>query len=646
MRFLFALVVSLFVTAPSGGFPCAGFCADGGAGTGAIVANFSCKSFGQSVSDGGTLNISYKTPINCWGSASTVSGVAVNGTTGTAGESFVPEVHFDWNWDDSSQGTASRTATAWDLGKAIGVTASHVYAPSTFAETCNGGANSLHTLTLTVTALVSGARASDSETLSVCVENPATTWPTPRAYCDDADCSNDTFTGVVNAGTPTHGGNGTALQTILAWCGANSSQRILVENITWTATAAAALGLNSCLIESYGASKATFDFNVGADRMTLTGCAKMRISEVTISGDDTNNMLLNASDGEGCVLFDDWNVSTTVGERLSGVVHSGGQDLTELYFNNFDYEAGCSQGAGCTQNAFFLQADNSAFINGKITASGEHSIRFPNWRYVVVDSMYLAMPGTHTAGKDLLALRQDCRNDDDATGLPCTDEASAHTVAVTRSEFRPADDGAVAVQLSHDGNSGLEGTQEFDLDFIGNVFAKVNDANSLPRVYIDTDPANGFKLERLRFVRNAADLTWMDSSTESALHKPRGGTDYYIAGNALSCEGNCANPRSVVDGVIGGAAVVKNNVGYAVGGVFDLFPDYAESADNQEETADPFDRDGAAPGTDASFTFADVLITSGNTAIKGQGVVSAYPTDVEGESIPQSSDYDAGVDDE
>jgi hypothetical protein len=619
-------------------------------GSSNITASFDCRSFGQTASAGGSLNISYKTPLNCWASASTVSGVSVNGTTGTFGESFVPEVWFDWNWDDSSQGTASRTATAWDLGKAVGVVASHVYAPSTFVETCNGGTNSAHTLTLTVYSLVSGVRESDSATLSVCVENPATTWPAPVAYCDDADCSNDSFASLVNPGTPIHGGNGTDLATILQYCEANGSHRVLVEGgVTFATASAFNINNNSCLVESYGGSKATFDFNVSTARIDLTGCAKMRISGVTFTANDADVSLFLAGNAEGCVLLDDWNVATGAGERLSAVIHSGGggssPNLTEFVFNNFDFTAHCVA-VGCNLNAFYIQTEHSSWINGQITATGEHNIRWPNYRWVVVDAMYLAdaQPTKH-----LLAMRQNC-----GSLALCTDETSSHTAAITRSELRPSDDSAVAVQLNNDGSGATdEWTQTFDLDFIENVFAKISDANATPRVYIDPENGPDSDLGRIRLVLNAADLTWMDSSTESDIHNTRGGTDYYVAGNAVSCVGNCANTRSIVRDSMTGSTVVKNNVCYESGaGACDLFPSYAESADNLACTTDPWDRDGAAPGTDATFTFADVGITSsapancGGVSLKGGGVITAYPTDFEGESIPQSSDYDSGVDDE
>jgi hypothetical protein len=101
-----------------------------------------------------------------------------------------------------------------------------------------------------------------------------------------------------------------------------------------------------------------------------------------------------------------------------------------------------------------------------------------------------------------------------------------------------------------------------------------------------------------------------------------------------------------VKGAIGGTVVIKNNVCYENGaGSCDLFPNYTEDATNVAKTSDPWDRDGAAPGTDASFNMADVLITHASS-LANAGSVTAYPTDVEGESIPQSADYDIGVDDE
>ena len=610
----------------------------GGGSSANITVNFDCRSFGQTVAvvEGtpGTLNIKYATPMMCWATASTVSGVNVN----DAG--WVPEVWFDWNWDDNSLGTVSRGGLTVDLGVSVGLVAAHAFRPSTYAESCNGGTNSSHTVRLTVSSVVGGLRESDSATLTVCVEDPATTWPNPVAYCDDADCSNDSFTGVVNPGTPTHGGNGTDLATILNNCDSTSNRLLVEGGVTFsTGSTGITVGAQSCLVESYGGSKARLKFtstSTSSSAISANACAGYRLHNLTLVGSGSGPRVITAQANTGCFVFLDADASATVGEEFSSMstVDPSPSLMSEGYYFLSDYTTHTGG-----NNSFFIYGRYMAFVGSDIGATGEHIIRLPQWDHIVIDAMYLH---NQQPGKDLLALRQDC-------GGPssCPNSAFASVLAVTRNQMLSTVAGASPIQFCAPGSGTAEPTKCYDGDFIRNLMAYEGDTGLDWFMEFPTTVA-GHEVKRMRFIQNAMSGDALHGSVARIFHAGVGAYNNFAAiGNVIV---NTTQNGSTSYGIASGSTVwdvVKNNVCYEnKATTCDIFPSFSESADNQSETADPFDGAAGQPGAYAALVWPDMLITSGNVALKGQGVITAYPADIEGESIPQSSDYDAGVDDE
>lgn len=631
----------------------------GAPGTSNVVADFSCDSFGDTAVDGGTLNITWGAPVYCTAITSTVSSTAVNGS------GWVPEVWFEWDWDDASLGTRAIGGLTVDLGKSIGHTAVHAYRPSAFAETCNGGTNSLHTLTLTVYSLVSGVRESDSATMSICVENPATTWPNPIAYCDDADCSNDAFTGVVNAGTPTHGGNGTALNEILNDC-ASASNRILVEGgVTFsTSTTGNGLGANRCLIESYGTGKAKFQFThttaasgINANRGTDcdSGVSGTTFNEITFLGvGDVDTYLFTTGSGNGCIAVIASDVSATVGEEFGRVFSHGaltGAPLPErLFWFEFDVVGmvpTCPAAAGCEEPVWYIHCQMCGWKGGQLTgttnSADRHLMRLPQWNGVVIDAMLFQDQGDAVP---MLSLRQQCGGTSS-----CPEYAQDDTLVLSRTRMIAKADENPHVEICSSGSGSNEQTKCFDIDILRTLFSYEGTYGSGPKDAIQLSAGSTGRLrERIRLIQNGFDTSECNSSTRCRAMQDNGGVgDVAILGNVIVYAPATYNKTASITGL--GATeldAVKNNVGVEVGsGFIDLFPSLSESADNVPATSDIFDRDGDAIAINENFAWAEIGITPSNTALKGQGVISTYPTDVlDGEAIPQSSDYDAGVDDE
>lgn len=617
-------------------------------GSSAIEVAFDCRSFGQTVSSDetttGTLNIKYATPIMCWATDTTVSSVAVNDT------GWVPEVWFEWDWDDTSLGSVTRGGQTVDLGESIGLVAAHAFKPDTYSETCNGGTNSLHTVTLTVYSLVAGARESDSATMTVCVEDPATTWPTPIAYCDDPDCSNDSFTNVVHPGSPTHGGNGTALNTILAQC-ASSSNRILVEGgVTFsTGSTGIAVGANSCLVESYGTGNAKLQFtstSSSSSAVNASSCAGYRFNDVTFAGSGSAPRIFTAPTGGGCLAVIDSDVSSVSGERFSAAgINTADPPSTELYFIKFNYT---EHNSGLAQ--FYFWNNYTAFIGGEISGItgnvGEHNIRMAQWEYFVSDGMLF---DDQDDGHEIIALRHQC----DGT-TSCPSYADTQYAAITRSEFNqeactgcPQSGGTNAVQFLASGSGSNEQTKAYDGDILRNIFKKDASDNKPKYATVFNSTTSGGEAKRFRYIQNLVDSAQFAGSGNALLDVEGGPTPADIAflGNVIW--GGTTVETFLVSDFSGTGFTGKNNVCAETGsGSCNQFSGQTESADNQSETTDPFDAVVGSPTSGDAFAWADFAITSSNTAIKGQGVISAYPTDVFGESVPQSGDYDAGIDDE
>jgi hypothetical protein len=613
--------------------------------SGGVVARFDCSSYSQSAQEGGSITLKYGDPIQCVASRSTVSGAPVN----DAG--YVPEVWFDWNWNDSSLGTKSVGGRTIDLDRSIGLVASHAYLPSTFADTCGGGTNTLKTLTLTVYAVVSGARSSGSATLAVCVENPATTWPNPVAYCNDANCADDDFSSVVQPGTPTHGGNGTALETILQACG-SGSKRILVEGgLTWsTASTGITVGSNRCLVQSYGGSNAKWQFTAGTTAAAIsanTTCGGYTIIGVTFAGNGAGPRAVGPSTTNGgCLTIINSQTSGVGGEEFDSFEQHGTSGKKFSFFN-LNIPSGSILG-GATHLAFFSYGTNFTYLGGDIASSGEHHIRFPSMQIATIDGVNFTNQATT---KNFISWRHDCNS-----SPTCTGPSYSGTGTISRSSFYGIASGGQFITFNDDGSGALtEATKAYDVDLLDNIFAKTT-STSVPRDPIGSvvgDCDCGEEMKRFRYFRNATDSFSFDSgSARLVAFGATGGTQVdqmSFIGNVMSGPGDANTVTMFSQGGAGWTSLVHyNNVCWENGaGSCDLFTAVSEDATDKNLTGtDPWDRDGVSPGTLASFDWPDVLITSSNATIKGVGVVAPYPTDIEGESVPQSSDYDSGVDDE
>lgn len=612
--------------ASSGGASSGGASSGGTGGSTSVVAAIECRSFGQTAKTGGSLLLKYATPISCWATGSTVGGAQVN----EAG--FVPEVFFDWDWDDSSLGSVTRGGIPVDLGKSVGLVAAHAFQPSTFSEACGGGQNSLHTVKLTVTALVNGVRQSDTATLSVCVENPATTWPKPVAFCNDSDCSNDPG---VPPGT-VHGGNGTDLATILRYCETHGSQRVLLKGgVTFsTASANLAVGGSSCLIESYGTGRAKLKFTSASSNAAIVAsnaaCAGYRLRNLTFAGSGSGPRIIGGGANTGCYALIEGNVSMAPGDEfsaLSVVDPPGNAVQSEGYYFKFDYTKQADSGLP----AVFLYGNYTAFVGGEISGidtapqNNEHNMRFPQWQKVVIDAMRLA---DQEAGRHLIALRQDCGG-----ATSCPNSPSASVFAITRNELRAAV-ATTPVQVCTAGSGSSEQTKCYDGDLIRNLGLWASAQGGQHFFFFESGGSPGSEVRRIRAIQNAIDLSALDSSTMNVAFRSGGTLDqvaflgnvvYHAGGNKTWSISNLGSP----------SVVAKNNVCYESGaGKCDLFPALTESADNRALSVDAFDAAPGEPASLANFGFPELRIGTAS-ALRSAGVLDPVTSDVEGHPRPQ-----------
>lgn len=603
------------------------------------VARFDCRSFGQNVSSGGSITIKYATPMMCWASKTTVGGVAVNET------GWVPEVFFDWSWDDTSLGSVSRGGLAMDLGKSVGVVAAHAFKPTqaSFNESCGGAANnSLHAVRLTVTAVENGQQTSSTATLNVCVENPQTTWPNPVAFCDDSNCADDPG---LPPGT-VHGGNRPDLAGILRWCETNGSSRVLLEGgVTFsTGTTDITVGSNPCLIESYpnGSSRAKLRFTASSStptaiEATSSACAGYRLHNVTVAGSGTGPTLIGGAANTGCYVILDSNATNVAGEEFSSITTvdpSGISVQSEGYYIKFDYKRQSDSG----RNAAYIFGNYTAFVGGEISGidtapnNNEHNIRLPQWKYVVIDSMLLK---DQEAGRHLITLRQDCGG----TGS-CPNSPSASMFAITRNELRADENGTIPVQICNSGSGAAEQTKCYDGDLIRNL-GSWNALNTKRELVAVESGTTGSDTARYRVFQNAADFSTQDSSTYERLVTFSGTRDTAVVGNVVIAVGG-SQTYSIAN--VSGNAVVKNNVCYANGpGGCDPFPGYNEGPHNIIAATDPFDGDPGEPATAAGFGFLELRIT-GSSALANAGTLDAVGKDPLGTAragVPDAGIFEA-----
>lgn len=607
------------------------------ASAGTVVARFNCRSFGQTASSGGALNIKYATPMMCWASASTVSGVAVNET------GWVPEVAFDWNWDDTSLGSVTRGGVATDLGKSVGLVAAHAFKPASFAESCGGGTNSLHTVRLTVTAVVNGVRDSNTATMNVCVENPATTWPNPVAFCDDSNCADDP--GVPRGAV--HGGNLTDLATILRYCETNGSARVVLEGgVTFsTGSTGISVGGRSCLIESYGTGRARLRFTSTSTSNSAIGagnaaCAGFRLHNVTLAGSGTGPRIISGSANTGCYVLLDSDVSTRAGEEFAAesiVDPTGTAVQSEGYYIKFNYTRQSASGLP----ANFIYGNYTAFVGGEVSglnssSLNQHLIRLPQWQYVVIDAMVLE---DQTQAHTIATLRQDCGGT-----TSCPNSARAGVAAITRNQVTATAAGTDPLEFCTPGSGTAEQTKCGDIDLIANLIRyDAPSANDFP-INFQGGGSAGARLERIRLFQNALDASALSSGNGNRLANTSGVTgDLAAIGNVIV---STANNGTVVYSIVNSSStildVAKNNVCYEnSSGRCDIFPSLSESPDNVVASSDPFDGDSGEPASGLLFQFPELRITT-SSPLSNAGTIDPIPMDVAG-TLRQNGAADPGV---
>lgn len=521
-----------------------------------------------------------------------------------------------------------------DLGKSVGVVAAHAFKPTTFAESCNGGTNSLHDVRLTVTAVVNGSRTTGSASLAVCVENPKTTWPTPLAFCDDSNCADDPG---LPAGTA-HGGTNTDLATILRSCGQNGGHVFLEGGVTFSTSATSIpVGSQSCLVESYGSGRAKLKFastssSSSAIVASAAACAGFRLNNVTLAGSGVGPRIISGAAGTGCYALIDSNTSNAAGDEFSAlsiVDPTGNAVQSEGYYIKFNYTKQSDSGLPAT----FIYGNYTVFLGGEISGidtspnNNEHNIRLPQWKYVVIDAMLLK---DQESGRHLIALRQDC-----GATTSCPNSPSASMFAITRNELRADDLGTTPVQICSAGSGSEEQTKCYDGDMLRNL-GSWDVTNSKRELFFVNMGTAGAETKRFRFFQNAADFSTQDSSTYERMITFENAADIAIVGNVLSIVGG--TQTYAISNAAAPGIVVKNNVCYQNGpGTCDPFPAVTENASNLVATTDPFDGAAGEPAIGPGFRFPVLRITSASPLAAG-GVVDPIPSDVSGTTRPTTPD--------
>jgi len=622
----------------------------GGGGGSDVIAHIKCMYRGVEYADGDLIAMKYGDALMCWGAESMVNGNPVN-PSGAGGQTWTPIAFFDWDFGgDNGMGTVSRGGLTQDLGKAVGLVVATGFKPSTFAETCGGGGdNSLETIRLDLYTLA----GSDDATIEVCTENPTTTWPTPVAFCDDANCANDAG---VPAGTVHGGDNTTPLHTILDYCDANGTELVLVEGgVTFTSgNVSIDVGGTRCRIASYGGSKAKFHFtntstSSTAIRVNSATCAGYALDGITFAGSGSAPRLINAGGvlGAGCYAIWDSNVSTTGGEELAALTINGSdwsQRGREMYYLKFDYTKHNSGNA-----ANFFYAEYVGFIGGTISGmqqhiDAEHNLRFAQWIGVVIDAMRLE--GQQLQSQDegiLIALRQNC-----GSGDPCGNQADAHLATIARTELNADPGGTLPVQICAPGSGSPEATKCRDIDIVRVLGRHTGPSAGVDHFMEFANSATGHEVSRVRVIQSAFDLTAIATSSAGnrvALmpsYTTQGVRDTAWVGNVIAYQGTSIRAYGFT---ANSTATMKNNVCWETGAssTCDPFPNASPDGSNVEveSATSPFT---VTPGTHSNFDFPDLVPrTTSSPPLHNAGDDDGIPTDVDGDSRCQGTDCEPGV---
>lgn len=618
-----------------------------GASAAPPVAKIQCRSFGQTASNGGTLNIHYASPVMCWASDTTVGGVKVNDG------GWVPETWFDWDWDDTSLGSVVRAGVSVNLGKSVGVVAAHAFKPTTFSESCGGGTNSLHVVRLTVSSMVGGVRESGSASVNVCVENPTKTWPTPVAYCDDDNCADDPG---VPPGT-VHGGKRTDLATILGRCESGGSERVVLESGVRFSTGSTGISVGgaSCLIESYGGGRAQLQFTNPTSSATAIAankpaCAGYRLHNLTFAGSGGAPRLIGGGTDTGCFVILDSDVSRVPGEELTATTITdppGNAAASEMYFIKFAYTR---HGGGIAAN--YASANYIAYVGGEVSGinktnpSAEHNIRLAQWNHVVIDAMRLADQQYNqqavggAAAKSIITLRQNC-----GTGDPCPNFPDARVAALTRNELVAHPGGTDPIEVCTPGTGGSASTKCYDMDFLRNALTyESSGTGNQSFIFFQGGGAAGGEIKRVRLIQNAIDTSAANASgTPYQMAQFGPATDIAAIGNVVVNTSGTSRLVAVTSAASSALDSAKDNVCYANGPVAcDPFPSLPATPDNAAFATDPFNGAAGDPGKFAAFTLDDLSVGAGSPLVS-TGVPSPVTTDVAGNPSPQGSATEPGL---
>lgn len=607
---------------------------------------------GTQVTTGGSININYAEPIQCWSTGSVINGTAANGS------GFVADAWFDWNFNDSSLGTVSRGGWTIDLGRMYGQSATHAFKPTSYVDSCGGGTNHLYTVTLTVYGLSGGSRISDAKSISVCVLNPDTVYAgtTTICYHDAAGLGSGCPVGALDGGDIT----ATAQVGLRKAELDGSPRRVLFKGGVTYSTGSTGLVVSNIAsyVGSYGTGKATIKFTStsgtsSAFSATGAACAGYILDNLTFAGSGDAPRLFTAGQNTGCLAVVDSGVSQVLTERFAAAfINDTSAGLTtsrDLHFIKFDFD---QSNRGLAQ--FFIWGSYVSFVGGTIRGIqnnvGEHNIRFPQWDHVVIAAMLL---DDQDDGHENITMRQDCGGT-----ASCTHFAFAQYATFDRNEVNqescqgacPQGGGTTAIQFLASGSGGAEQTKNYDVDIIGLVLKKSPPADSKPQfsITMNTTSAGG-EAKRFRFWYNAVDAEMYVASSDALNDREAGPLldDFAYFGNVVW--GGTATGNHGIAGYNGTNFTAKNNLCVETGaGSCTLFSAKAASCPGSTcgiiLPSDPWDGSAGVPSPGDAFNVTQLQITTANTVLRGTGVITAAPVDLFGNSLPGSGGYNVGLD--
>lgn len=594
----------------------------GGSGgvSGPVDANISCRRpDGTTVAGGAATTGYWGEGVICTARTSTVSSVQIN-----VGTSFDPSVTVKWTFANNDRPAEVLAGKTWDMNVAYGHWASTSLTPSSYTleiATINISAR--------VCAIVAGARVCDtSETVTFAVQNPDDITLASQTICygDDANCTNDTGASALWV----NGGSGATANTVIQACNAGVYKYVMLKGgVTFSASANnITVGGQRCLVRSYGTGAAIISTTIASGALvsaTNASCQSYVFNNVDFSGPGgLGARLLTVNSSTGCITFGDGETVATAGKEFMGLVqNSGGRDV---HFHGFDHPTDSGVNPGYL--AVYLKGEHFTFVGGSIGDSGEHLIRFPNAKGVVIDANSFS---GQTATKAIIAWRGD------PTFASYSGDGS-----ISRNVFTGTVSGTPPIEFNNDNSGALtEATKHFHTDLVYNLFRQAGQ-NNVPRSPTQSDAgpcACGEEFAYNRYQRNIVEAFGYDSGTSRLLEVAGGAAnlsifhDVAFDENILSGPGDDDSPMAFTS--ISGVTRATNNLCWenGTGSCGDTFSNYAQDATNvtKSDATDPWDRDGVAPGTLTNATYDDFLITGASSVIN-LGGTSSWEEDIEGEA--------------